>query len=137
MTVRKLTAKNLTLAWLKEHEVAARNAKVGLNFNYEGWNFLLWHDADDPLFFRLALPGILDVTDRTYAQALLACNTVNWNYKVVKASLYEYDEAGKRQASVWVCYEQMLGETASTEIVSRAVTALIDVAEHFQTLVEK
>ena len=129
MTARKLTANNLALSWLKEHEVVARNAKVGLNFNYEGWNFLLWHDADDPLFFRLALPGILDVTDRNYAQALLACNTINWNYKVVKASLYEYDEAGKRQASVWVCYEQMLEEGASPEIVSRAVTALIDIAE--------
>ena len=131
MTARKLTAKSLTLSWLKEREVAARNTKVGVNFTYEGWNFLLWHDVDDPSFFRLALPGILDITDRNYAQALMACNTVNWSYKVVKASLYEYDEAGKRQASVWVCYEQMLDEQASQEVVSRAVTALIDVAEHF------
>lgn len=136
MTTKKLTAKSLTLSWLKAHEIAARNTKVGLNFNYDGWNFLLWHDADDPLFFRLALPGILDVTDRNYAQALMACNTVNWNYKVVKASLYEYDEAGKRQASVWVCFEQMLDDEASPEIVARAVTALIDVVERFQNLLE-
>ena len=129
MTAKKLTAKNLTLSWLKTHEVAARNTKVGVNFTYDGWNFLLWHDADDPMFFRLALPGILDVTDQNYAHALMACNTVNWNYKVVKASLYEYDEAGKRQASVWVSFEQMLDEGASSEVVSRAVTALIDVAE--------
>jgi hypothetical protein len=129
MTAKKLTAKNLTLSWLKAHEVAARNTKVGVNFTYDGWNFLLWHDADDPAFFRLALPGILDVTDQNYAHALMACNTVNWNYKVVKASLYEYDEAGKRQASVWVSFEQMLDEGASSEVVSRAVTALIDVAE--------
>ena len=129
MSVKKFTAKSLTLSWLKAHEVTARNTKVGLNFNYEGWNFLLWHDADDPLFFRLALPGILDVTDRNYAQALMACNDVNWNYKVVKASLYEYDEAGKRKASVWVSFEQMLDDEASPEIVTRAVTALIDVAE--------
>ncbi len=137
MTAKKLIAKNLTLAWLKEHQVAARNTKVGVNFTYDGWNFLLWHDADDPLFFRLALPGILDVTDRNYAQALMACNILNWNYKVVKASLYEYDEAGKRQASVWVCYEQILDPTADSEIVTRAVTALLDVAERFQTLVER
>lgn len=136
MTAKKLTAKSLALLWLKEHEVAARNTKVGLNFNYDGWNFLLWHDADDPLFFRLALPGILDVTDRNYAQALMACNTVNWNYKVVKASLYEYDEAGKRQASVWVSFEQMLDGESSPDIVKRAVTALIDVAERFQNLLE-
>lgn len=137
MTVKKLTAKNLTLSWLKEHEVASRNTKVGVNFNYDGWNFLLWHDADDPLFFRLTLPGVLDITDRNYAQALMACNNVNWKYKVVKASLYEFDEAGKRQASVWVCYEQILDSMASAEIVPRALTALIDVAEQLQTLVEK
>ena len=136
MSVKKFTAKSLTLSWLKAHEVTARNTKVGLNFNYEGWNFLLWHDADDPLFFRLALPGILDVTDQNYAQALMACNTVNWNYKVVKASLYEYDEAGKRQASVWVSFEQMLDGESSPDIVKRAVTALIDVAERFQNLLE-
>lgn len=137
MTAKKLIAKSLTLAWLKERQVAARNTKVGVNFTYDGWNFLLWHDADDPLFFRLALPGILDVTDQNYARALMACNTVNWNYKVVKASLYEYEEAGKPQASVWVCYEQILGPTDDSEIVTRAVTALLDVAERFQTIVER
>lgn len=137
MSVKKFTAKSLTLSWLKAHEVTARNTKVGLNFNYEGWNFLLWHDADDPLFFRLALPGILDVTDRNYAQALMACNDVNWNYKVVKASLYEYDEASKRKASVWVSFEQMLDDEASPEIVTRAVTALIDVAERLVERLEE
>lgn len=137
MSVKKFTAKSLTLSWLKAHEVTARNTKVGLNFNYEGWNFLLWHDADDPLFFRLALPGILDVTDRNYAQALMACNDVNWNYKVVKASLYEYDEASKRKASVWVSFEQMLDDEASPEIVTRAVNALIDVAERLVERLEE
>ena len=137
MTVRKNVAKNVVLAYLKAQGIAARNSKVGLNFEYEGWNFLLWHDADDSLFFRLTLPGIFDVTDENYAQALLTCNTLNWNYKVVKASLYEYDEAGKRRASVWVCYEQMLdNESVLDEIVPRAITALMEAAERFQTLLE-
>jgi len=133
--MRKNVAKSLTLAYLKTHGIAARNSKVGVNFEYDGWNFLLWHDADDPLFFRLTLPGIFDVTDESYAQALMACNTLNWNYKVVKASLYEYDEAGKNRASVWVCYEQMLDDTeVSEEIVPQAITALIEAAEQFQNL---
>lgn len=133
--MRKNVAKSLTLAYLKAHGIAARNSKVGVNFEYDGWNFLLWHDADDPLFFRLTLPGIFDVTDESYAQALMACNTLNWNYKVVKASLYEYDEAGKNRASVWVCYEQMLDDTeVSEEIVPQAITALIEAAEQFQNL---
>ena len=110
---------------------------MGVNFRVDGWNFLLWHDADEPLFFRLTLPGIFDVTDDNYAQALMACNTLNWNYKVVKASLYEYEEAGKRHASVWVCYERMLDtSTNSEEVVENAITSLVAAAEHFQTLLE-
>ena len=133
--MRRSVAKSVTLAYLKAHGIAARNSKVGVNFEYDGWNFLLWHDADDPLFFRLTLPGIFDVTDESYAQALMACNTLNWNYKVVKASLYEYDEAGKNRASVWVCYEQMLDDTeVSEEIVPQAITALIEAAEQYQNL---
>lgn len=139
MSAAKHIARNLVISWLKQNDIKARNSKVGVNFVYEGWNFLLWNDADDPLFLRLTLPGIMDVTDDNYAVALLACNTLNWNYKVVKASLYEYEESGKRQASVWVCFEQMLDTAAADSdiIVMRAVTALIEAAEHFQTLVER
>ena len=139
MTAGKHIAKQLMLAWLKQHEVKARNSKVGVNFVYEGWNFLLWNDADDSLFFRLALPGIFDVSDENYAVALLACNNLNWNYKVVKASLYDYEDSGRSKASVWVCYEQMLDAMPmdADEVVGRAVAALIEAAEHFQTLVER
>ena len=137
MSAIKYFAKNLVTTWLKQNEIKASNTKVGVNFEYEGWNFLLWNDADDPAFFRLTLPGIIDVNDDNYAVALLACNTLNWNYKVVKASLYEYEESGKRQASVWVCFEQMLDTSClDPELVARAVTALIAAAERFQTLIE-
>ncbi|MCR5013553.1 MAG: hypothetical protein K6A28_02135 [Bacteroidales bacterium] len=135
MGIRKNTAKDLTLAYLKDKGITATRTKVGINFQYDGWNFLLWHDADDPQFFRLTLPGIFDVTDENYAQALMACNSLNWNYKVVKASLYEYEEDGRR-ASVWVCFEQMLDETSvgDVDIVARAVTSLVGAAEQFQNL---
>ncbi len=137
MTMKKTSAKALLLAYLKEKGISARNTKVGVNFQQEGWNFLLWHDANDPQFFRLALPGIFDVTDATYASALMACNSVNWNYKVVKASLYEFEEGGAMHASVWVCYEQMLDATSSLEVVDRAMIALLEAAERFQILVER
>lgn len=136
MTMKKTTAKHLVLDYLKENGIAASKSKVGINFQIDGWNFLLWHDADDPLFFRLTLPGIYDVTDNSYAQALMACNTLNWNYKVVKASLYEYEEGGKRHASVWVCFEQMLDDAAASDVVPRATTSLIEAAERFQSLMD-
>ena len=137
MTVRKNIAKNLALAYLKDRGIVARNSKVGLNFEYDGWNFLLWHDADDPAFFRLTLPGIFDVTDESYARALMACNSLNWNYKVVKASLYEFEERGKQRASVWVCYEQILDDVSAPEMVARAMASLIEAAERFQILVDE
>ena len=137
MTVRKNIAKNLVLAYLKERGIAARYSRVGLNFEYDGWNFLLWHDADDPVFFRLTLPGIFDVTDESYARALMACNSLNWNYKVVKASLYEFEERGKQRASVWVCYEQILDDVSAPEMVARAIASLIEAAERFQILVDE
>lgn len=137
--MRKSPAKQLLLSYLEAHELNAKRSKVGINFQFEGWNFLLWHDAEDPWFFRLTLPGIFDVTDENYARALMACNTLNWNYKVVKASLYEFEEAGKSRASVWVCYEQMLDETSitETETVGRAIAALVEAAEQFQALVDE
>ena len=134
MTAKKNIAKNMVLAYLKAQGITARSSKVGINFEFDGWNFLLWHDADEPKFFRLTLPGIFDVTDENYARALMACNTLNWNYKVVKASLYEYDEAGKNRASVWVCYEQMLDDDPCQEVVARAIAALVEAAEQFQNL---
>ncbi|MBR4391195.1 MAG: YbjN domain-containing protein [Bacteroidales bacterium] len=135
---QKNTAKEMVLAYLKGQGIDASRSKVGINFLWEGWNFLLWHDAEDPLFFRLTLPGIFDVTEENYAQALMACNLLNWNYKVVKASLYEFEDKGRRGASVWVCFEQMLdeGAEASDKVVARAIAALVEAAERFQTLVE-
>ena len=133
-----MNVKGLVSKYLKSRGVVATKNVLGLNFTYEGWNFLFWNDADDPAFFRLTLPGIFDVNDENYAVALLACNTLNWNYKVVKASLYEYEEKGKRQASVWVCYEQMIDSSSGdSELVGRAVTTLLDVAENFQSMVER
>lgn len=133
-----MTAKDLLLAYLDANGIETSRSKVGLNFHYEGWNFLLWHDADEPLFFRLTLPGIFDVTDENYAQALMACNMVNWNYRVVKASLYEFNEDGRQRASVWVCYEQWLdGGNLSQDLVTRAINTLMEVAERFQTMTER
>ena len=136
MTKPNYTVKDLMLAYLKEAGIAASKSKVGVNFQHSGWNFLLWHDTHDPVFFRLTLPGIFDVTDDSYASALMACNMLNWKYKVVKLSLYEYNEGEERRASVWVCYEQVVDDPATfNTLVSRAMNALMEVAEQFLNLV--
>ena len=127
-----MTAKTLVSKYLKSIGVTATKNDLGLNFTYEGWNFLLWADADDSLFFRLILPGVFDVTDDNYAKALMACNNVNWNFKVVKAVLYEYEDKHESGASVWMCFEQVLDTTPQIEeLIPRAVHGLIAAAEAF------
>ena len=127
-----MNAKTWVSRYLKAQGVVATKNDVGLNFTFEGWNFLLWNDIDDPMFFRLILPGVFDVTDDNFAKAIMACNNINWNYKVVKAVLYDYEDGKEKGASVWMCHEQVLDTTPPMEeLIPRAVHSLIAAAEAF------
>ena len=128
----RMKAKLLVSKYLKSVGIATQKNELGLNFTYEGWNFLLWDDADDPLFFRLILPGVFDVTDDNFAEAIMACNNVNWNFKVVKAVLYDFEDEHDKGASVWICFEQVLDSTPQVEdLIPQAVHSLIAAAEAF------
>jgi hypothetical protein len=62
----------------------------------------------------------------------MACNNVNWNYKVVKAVLYEFEDEHDSGASVWMCFEQVLDANPQVEeLVPRALHSLIAAAEAF------
>ena len=127
-----MNVKGLVSKFLKSQGIVATKNALGLNFTYEGWNFLFWNDADDPQFFRLTLPGVFDVTDDNFANAIMACNNINWNYKVVKAVLYDYEDGKEKGASVWMCYEQVLDANPQIdELVPRAIHCLIAAAEAF------
>ena len=128
----KMRVRELVSKYLKSVGVAVQKNGLGLNFTFEGWNFLLWTDANDPLFFRLILPGVFDVTDDNFAEAIMACNNVNWNFKVVKAVLYDFEDEHDSGASVWMCFEQVLDTTPQIEeLIPRAVHSLIAAAEAF------
>ena len=127
-----MNVKGLVSKYLKAHGIAAKNSDLGLNFSYEGWNFLFWNDVDDPLFFRLTLPGICDVTDENFAKAIMACNNINWNYKVVKAVLYDYEDGKDKGASVWMSYEQVVDATPDMNILMHcAINSLLSACEAF------
>lgn len=127
-----MTAKALVLDYLKKNGLEPQENEIGLNFSVEGWNFLLMHDQDDPVFFRLTLPGIFDVTDENFAEAIMAANNINWNFKVVKAVVYEYEDEHESGASVWMCFEQVLDATPEVDdIVPRAVHSLLSACDAF------
>ena len=127
-----MKVKGQVMRCLKSKGILATKNELGLNFTYQGWNFLLWNDADDPLFFRLALPGVFDVTDENYAKSIMACNNVNWNFKVVKAVLYEFDDGHDSGASIWMCFEQSLDSVQQVDnLLPRAMHSLLSAAEVF------
>ena len=124
--------KTLVSRYLKSLGLSAKKSDLGLNFTYEGWNFLLWNDADDPLFFRLTLPGIFDVKDENFAKAIMSCNNINWNYKVVKAVLYDYEDGKEKGASIWMCYEQQLDpQTDMGVFLPHAIQSLLSACDAF------
>lgn len=127
-----MKAKQLVSKYLKSVGIAAKKNELGLNFTFEGWNFLLWDDADDPLFFRLILPGVFDVTDNNFANAIMACNKVNWDFKVVKAVLYDFEDEHDKGASVWICFEQQLNSNPDMESLMRySIQSLLSACEAF------
>ena len=127
-----MTVNGLVSKCLKSQGIATKKSDLGLNFTYQGWNFLLWNDREDPSLFRLTLPGIFDVTDANFAQAIMACNNINWNYKVVKAVLYDYEDGKEKGASVWMCYEQQLDAIPDTDaLIHRAIRSLLSACDAF------
>ena len=128
----KMKTKTLVSRYLKSQGIASKKSELGINFTFEGWNFLFWDDIDDPLFFRLILPGVFDVTDDNFAEAIMACNNINWNFKVVKAVLYEFEDGQDSGASIWICFEQVLDSTPQVDdLIPRAVQSLIAAADAF------
>ena len=126
-----MNVNGLVSRYLKSQGFAAKKSDLGLNFTYQGWNFLLWNDREDPTLFRLTLPGIFDVTDANFARALMACNNINWNYKVVKAVLYDYEDGKEKGASVWLCYEQQLDAADLEALIHRAILSLLSACDAF------
>lgn len=127
-----MNVKTLVSRCLNAQGIVASKSVLGLNFSFQDWNFLLLDDKEDPSLFRLTLPGIYDVTDSNFARAIMACNNINWNYKVVKAVLYEYEDGKEKGASVWMCYEQQVDAAAEMEaLVNRAIQSLLTACDAF------
>lgn len=127
-----MTAKELVVDFLKANDIGPEKTEFGLRFFLDNWSFLLWEDPQDPNYFRLTLPGIFDVTDENFAEAIMACNAINMQYKVVKAILYDFDgEKEEENASnIWICFEQILDNTPEVgDLVPRSVESMIDAAD--------
>jgi hypothetical protein len=125
-------AKDLLLEYLKNSGIEPHEVEVGFTFRFENWNFLFWSEPEDPMFFRLTLPGVFDVTEENYAEAILATNETNLNFKVVKAIIYDISDEKESISSVWICYEQFLDPALKLgDFVPRAIHIMIDACDGF------
>lgn len=85
-------------------------------FKYQMLTFIYFNNDDDEQFFRLALPGIFDVTDENRVTVLEAINETNKRMKVAKAYIPKDD--------VWVAAEIMMD---STPVLDDMVPRLLNI----------
>ena len=93
-------------------------------FKYQMLTFIYFNNDDDEQFFRLALPGIFDVTEENRPTVLEAMNEVNKRMKVVKAYIPRED--------VWIAAEIMMDSTPELDdIVPRLLNILLGARKEF------
>jgi hypothetical protein len=93
-------------------------------FKYQMLTFIYFNNDEDEMFFRLALPGIFDVTDENRVTVLEAMNEVNKGMKVAKAYIPRED--------VWLATEIMMDSTPVLgDMVPRLLNILLHSREEF------
>lgn len=93
---------DLMQAWLFQEGYWNEIDKDGdVHFKYDGKHMYFTPD-DDPTFFRLSMPGIYKL-ENNRVKVLEACNTINRNYKVLKAFL--------NNDSLWLSIEVFVDST--------------------------
>ena len=98
-------------------------------FKYQMLTFLFFNNDDDEQFFRLALPGIYDVTEDNRMAVLEAINETNRVMKVVKLTIPRDD--------VWVLAEIMMDSTPELDdLVPRLLNILTGARQEFYDQIE-
>jgi hypothetical protein len=106
-------------SYLKNEGLVPERTSFGIGFKYQMLSYVIIEDENDQNFVQIALPKLLDVDENNMLDALMACNKVNDNKKVIKALV---SEEGK---SVWILYETVIDSTpVYDDILPRAVKYL-------------
>lgn len=93
-------------------------------FKYQMLTFIYFNNDEDEQFFRLALPGIFDVSEENRTTVLEAMNEVNKRMKVAKAYIPRDD--------VWVAAEIMMDSTPELDdLVPRLLNILLGARKEF------
>ena len=108
---------NMMMEYLQKEGFMPKRESYGISFRYQMKNYIFFDNDDDPSFFQLIMPGVLDVTDANRDRVYRAMDAMNGSVKVAKASTYN-DE-------VWIFAELLIDSTPQLgDIVPRALGIL-------------
>ena len=100
--------------------------EFGIFFKYQMMNFWILTYDNDEQYFRLIMPGIMDVDQNNRADVLEACNKVCNNMKVAKCYISENED-------VWLACEQLLdSDPRFDDIIPRSLKILLGAFEEFR-----
>ena len=103
--------------WLRRNSTPFQEAPFGLAFQYQGGSFIIAENSNDPDYFQLIMPGIMDVNGNLN-KILLAANAVNQEIKCVKCLV-----AGGE--SVWLATEILLDKTPEIDSIMPRLLAML------------
>lgn len=108
--------------FLKSQGLQPEMREYGISFMYQMMSFYILKYENDEYFFRLVMPGIMDVDANNRVDVLEACNKVTADMKIAKAYIFENDDV----KSVWLSTEQILDQDPRFEdIVPRSLRTLM------------
>jgi hypothetical protein len=121
----------MVLNYLKEQGLCPQVDDDGdIIFKYQMLTFIYFENDEDEKFFRLALPGIYDVTEDNRISVLEAVNEVNKRLKVAKAFIPDDD--------VWVSAETLMDDTPELDdFVPRILNILLGSRQKFYEIVNE
>ena len=110
--------------YLANEGLRPQKEEYGIFFRYQMLNFGVFWDEEDAHFLRISIPNIFDVDDNNRFDALMVCNTLNMERKVIKAMVTE--------SGVWISAEQLLDQNPVYEdIVPRTLGMLLEARQGF------
>lgn len=110
--------------YLANEGLRPQKEEYGIFFRYQMLNFGVFWDEDDAHFLRISIPNIFDVDDNNRFDALMVCNALNMERKVIKAMVTE--------SGVWISAEQLLDQNPVYEdIVPRTLGMLLEGRQGF------
>ena len=106
--------------YLKSQGLQPEMKPFGIYFMYQMKNFYILSDDEDELFFRVVMPGIMDVDANNRADVLEACNKITANIKIAKAFINDETK------DIWLATEQLLDQDPRfDDIVPRSLRILM------------